>query len=36
MSLPITEAIHSEVLSLPIGPTLSEAEAQKIVDIINT
>lgn len=35
LSFPITEAIHEEVLSLPIGPTLSEDDARKIVDIIN-
>jgi dTDP-4-amino-4,6-dideoxygalactose transaminase len=30
-SLPITEAIHREVLSLPIGPHLSEADQAQVV-----
>lgn len=30
-SFPITEAIHREVLSLPIGPHLSEAEASHVI-----
>lgn len=35
LSLPITESIHHEVLSLPIGPTLSHEEAQYICETIN-
>ena len=35
LQLPVTEAIHNEVLSLPIGPTLKLADAQKVTDIIN-
>jgi dTDP-4-amino-4,6-dideoxygalactose transaminase len=34
-SLPITELIHNEVLSLPMSPLLSMAEAQLVVDAIN-
>lgn len=34
-SLPITEAIHNEILSLPIGPTLSKEEAFKVTDVVN-
>lgn len=34
-SLPITEKIHEEELSLPIGPTISEAEVRYVVDLIN-
>lgn len=34
-SFPISEKIHSEVLSLPIGPTLSLTDAQFIVDVCN-
>ena len=33
--LPITEQIHSEVLSLPMCPVFSNAEVEKIVRIIN-
>lgn len=33
--LPIAEAIHQEVLSLPMGPTLSDAEIDRIVENIN-
>ena len=32
---PISEKIHSEVLSLPIHPMLTEKEIEKIVDVIN-
>lgn len=32
---PITERIHEEVLSLPIGPTLSEADLKDIVSSCN-
>lgn len=33
-SLPVTEAIHREVLSLPMGPHLTIAQAQAIIDIL--
>lgn len=32
---PITEAMHQEVLSLPIGPTLSEDEALRVAAAVN-
>ena len=35
MSLPITERIHREELSLPISPTLTDGERQKVVELIN-
>jgi len=35
ISLPITEKIHNEVLSLPISPILSMEEACMIVDLLN-
>lgn len=35
LSLPITEQIHREELSLPIGPTISLEEAKYVVDCIN-
>jgi dTDP-4-amino-4,6-dideoxygalactose transaminase len=35
LSLPITEQIHREVLSLPISPVLTKDEAAEIVDVIN-
>lgn len=34
-SLPITEKIHQEILSLPISPVLSMDDTQYIVEIIN-
>ncbi|HJV44234.1 MAG TPA: DegT/DnrJ/EryC1/StrS family aminotransferase [Bacillota bacterium] len=34
-SLPITEKIHREVLSLPISPVLTDIEVEKIVQVIN-
>lgn len=35
LSLPITEEIHRTELSLPIGPTMTLEEAQKVVNAIN-
>jgi dTDP-4-amino-4,6-dideoxygalactose transaminase len=35
LSLPITEQIHNEVLSLPISPVLTDDEAQYIVHVLN-
>ncbi len=35
LSFPITEQIHSEVLSLPISQVLSKEEINKIVNLIN-
>ncbi|WP_435950465.1 DegT/DnrJ/EryC1/StrS family aminotransferase [Psychrobacter sp. DM8] len=34
-SYPISEKIHAEVLSLPIGPTLSMSDVKKIIRIVN-
>lgn len=33
--LPITEKIHSEVISLPISPVLTDEEVKKTVEVIN-
>jgi dTDP-4-amino-4,6-dideoxygalactose transaminase len=35
LSLPITERIHSEVLSLPISPVINKEEMEKIITILN-
>jgi dTDP-4-amino-4,6-dideoxygalactose transaminase len=35
LSLPVTEKIHNEVLSLPINPVLRNSDIQKIVEVIN-
>ncbi len=35
LSLPVTEQIHNEVLSLPISPVLTNDEINKIVETIN-
>lgn len=35
ISLPITEKIHREVLSLPMSPTLSKNEISYIIDVVN-
>jgi dTDP-4-amino-4,6-dideoxygalactose transaminase len=35
ISLPITEQIHEEVLSLPISPVMSTEEVKKVVEVIN-
>lgn len=34
-SFPLTEALHKEVLSLPIGPTLSEIQALHVAEMVN-
>ncbi|AOR64662.1 DegT/DnrJ/EryC1/StrS family aminotransferase [Pectobacterium wasabiae] len=34
-SLPITESIHNKVLSLPMGPTLSNTEVQTVITALN-
>lgn len=35
LSLPITEKIHNEVLSLPVSPVMTDEEARTIVECIN-
>ncbi|MDL2141892.1 DegT/DnrJ/EryC1/StrS family aminotransferase [Flavobacterium tructae] len=35
LSLPVTEKIHQEVLSLPISPVLTETEIDFIVEVLN-
>jgi dTDP-4-amino-4,6-dideoxygalactose transaminase len=35
LSFPITEGIHSNVLSLPISPVMSDDEVLKVVEVIN-
>lgn len=35
LSLPLTEQIHAEVLSLPIYPTLSSSDVNSIVELLN-
>lgn len=34
-SLPVTEMIHEQVLSLPISPVMSDEEVARVVEIIN-
>ena len=34
LSLPISEAIHSDVLSLPMGPHMTEEDAQRVVEMV--
>ena len=36
LSLPVTEQIHREELSLPVSPVLSLDEAQKVIEAINS
>ena len=35
-ALPIAERIHAQVLSLPIGPTMTEADVQSVVKALRT
>lgn len=36
LSLPITERIHNEVLSIPIGPTMTNDEIFKVIEACNS
>ena len=36
LSLPVTEAIHREIVSLPISPVMSDAEANQVVQAVNS
>lgn len=33
--LPITEKIHNEIISIPIGPTMSDEDVKKVIEVIN-
>lgn len=35
LSLPITEAIHAEELSLPLNQTMTDAEVEKVINSVN-
>lgn len=35
LNLPITEAIHNTVISIPISPVMPQTDAEKIVELIN-
>ncbi len=35
LSFPLTEAIHEEVLSLPISPVLTDAEVELVINVLN-
>lgn len=35
LSFPLTEQIHKEVISLPISPVMTEAEVDKVIEVIN-
>ena len=35
ISLPITEKIHNEVISLPISPVMTDEEIKKVVEVVN-
>jgi len=34
-SLPITEEIHNNVLSLPVDPTMTNDQIEKVIDVVN-
>jgi len=34
--LPLTEQLHDEILSLPMGPTLSDDAADRVIDACRT
>lgn len=35
-SFPVTEAIHNEVLSLPMSPVMTDDQAQKVIEAVNS
>ena len=35
LSLPITEKIHREVMSLPISPLMTDEEVKRVVEVVN-
>ena len=35
LSFPITEQIHREIISLPISPVMTDAEVEKVVNVVN-
>jgi len=35
LSLPVTEKIHEEVMSLPISPVMTDEEVKKVVEVVN-
>jgi dTDP-4-amino-4,6-dideoxygalactose transaminase len=35
-SYPITEAIHNEVISLPISPVMTDEQVQKVIEAVNS
>ncbi|HAX1637986.1 TPA: aminotransferase, partial [Escherichia coli] len=35
LSLPITEQIHDEVISLPISPVMSEDDVNYVIKVVN-
>ena len=35
LSLPVTEKIHQEVMSLPISPVMTDEEVKKVVEVVN-
>lgn len=36
LQLPLTEAIHQEVISLPIGPTMNMSDVTEVIQAVNT
>jgi dTDP-4-amino-4,6-dideoxygalactose transaminase len=36
LSLPLTEAIHSEVVSIPIGPTMTPSQVETVISACNS
>ena len=36
LNFPVSELIHEQIISLPIGPTITDRQVQNIIDVINT
>lgn len=35
MSLPVTELVHNEIISIPMDPTMTEDEIQQVINVVN-
>ena len=35
LTFPISEAIHNEIISLPISPVISDEDVDKVIEVVN-
>ena len=36
LSFPVTERLHEQVVSIPIGPTMTSDQVNRIIEVLNT